>query len=170
MCWKNLESPSDKALDRQTTHTYIQIHTHIHTAFTHFPPRPHCRVYIYLSLFFSFLAFLTPQTSEGIEPSLPHSPLLSASLLFSPLCLSSLLVWNWLIRFSSQAPRTNFHLCRFTLKPVFYSNYELKAQCCLAGVFWSLIFRLYLWRRLKTRVVNDYSACLPANKCVMNQI
>lgn len=82
-----MESPSDKALDGQTTRTYTDTHAHtnkrIHDIHT-FPPRPHCRVYIYLSLFFSFSALGTPQTSEGIKPSPPLPPLSPPLPLLSP--------------------------------------------------------------------------------------
>lgn len=143
-----MESPSDKALDGQTTRTYTDTHAHtnkrIHDIHT-FPPRPHRRVYIYLSLFFSFSALGTPQTSEGIKPSPPLPPLSPPLPLLSP--------GLGLANTSPRKPRQPIpFFCRFTLKPLLYLNNKMKGCCCPAGVFWSLIFIEYSWRRFRKQL------------------
>lgn len=106
MCWKNSESPSDKALDGQTTHTHINTHinTHTYMTYTYFP-LAHIAEYISIYPSFSLSALDALQTSEAIEP--PPPPPLS----LSPLCLSSPG-----LGLAHTFPCKN-HLCRFTLKP-----------------------------------------------------
>lgn len=83
VCWKNSESPSDKALNGQTTHTHIQIHTH--TQHAHVSPLAHIAEYIsiYPSSSSLFDSWYTSNTwGNRVTTFLLSSS--SSLLLFSP--------------------------------------------------------------------------------------
>lgn len=101
MCWRNSESPSDKAVDGQTIQplAYSTIYTHTHTNDTHFTLDPLQRIYLSIPH-----VGLTVSPYQWREPGLhPFAPLPSVSSL-SHSGIGS--------RFPCKPLRTMIHICR----------------------------------------------------------